>query len=99
MYVSVVSREIVSIDLTLHALNDLEVKISDIQNAYLTAPCSKKIWTKLSSEFGPDLSGKKSLVVVYLYGLNYVCFIKKSSGRVHEKYWIFFVPGRSIFMV
>ena len=33
---SVVSRESVRIALTLAALNDLEVKTSDIQNAYLT---------------------------------------------------------------
>ena len=53
----------------LAALNDLEVKTSDIYNAYLTAPCSEKIWTTLGSEFGPDLAGKKYLVVRALYGL------------------------------
>ena len=69
-YASVVSRESVRIALTLAALNDLEVKKSDIQNAYLTAPCSEKIWTTLGSEFGPDLAGKKALVIRTLYGLN-----------------------------
>ena len=69
MYASVVSRESVHIALTLAALNDLEVKISDIQNAYLTAPFSEKIWTTLGSEFGPYLAGKKSPVVRALYGL------------------------------
>ena len=39
-YASVVSQESVRIALTLTALNDPEVKTSDIQNAYLTAPCS-----------------------------------------------------------
>ena len=62
-------RESVRIALTLAALNDMEVKTSDIQNAYLTAPCSEKIWTTLGSEFGPDLAGKKALVVRALYGL------------------------------
>ena len=66
---SVVLQESVRIALTLAALNDLEVKTSDIQNAYLTAPCSEKIWTTLGSEFGPDLAGKKALVVRALYGL------------------------------
>ena len=71
-YASVVLRESVRISLTLAALNDLEVKTSDIQNAYLNAPCSEKIWTTLGSEFGPDLAGKKALVVRYLYGLKSV---------------------------
>jgi hypothetical protein len=41
-YASVVSRESVRIALTLAALNDLEVKTADIENAYLTAPVSEK---------------------------------------------------------
>ena len=35
-YASIVSQETVHIALTVAALNDLEVKTSDIQNAYLT---------------------------------------------------------------
>ena len=46
-YASVVSRESIRIILTMAALNDLEVKAADIQNAYLTAPVSEKIWTVL----------------------------------------------------
>ena len=42
-YASVVSRESVRIALTLDALNDLEVKAEDIQNAYLTAPVTERI--------------------------------------------------------
>jgi hypothetical protein len=42
-YSSVVSRESVRIALTLTALNQLEVKTADIENAYLTAPVAKKI--------------------------------------------------------
>jgi hypothetical protein len=37
-YASVVSRESVRIALTLAALNDLDVMMGDIENAYLTAP-------------------------------------------------------------
>jgi Reverse transcriptase (RNA-dependent DNA polymerase) len=70
-YASVVSRESVRIALTLAALNDLEVKTADIENAYLTAPVSEKIWTKLGPEFGSD-SGKKAIIVRALYGLNTV---------------------------
>jgi hypothetical protein len=33
------------------ALNDLQVKAGDIQNAYLTAPCREKIVTVCGPEF------------------------------------------------
>ena len=67
-YASVVSRESVRIALTLAALNNLEVKTADIENAYLTAPVSEKIWTVLGPEFGDD-QGKRAIVVSALYGL------------------------------
>ena len=38
-YSSVVSRDSVRICLLLAALNDLDIKCADIENAYLTAPC------------------------------------------------------------
>ena len=41
-------------------------------NAYVTAPCSEKIWTVLRKEFGTD-QGKKAIIVRALYGI-------KSSG-------------------
>ncbi len=73
-YASVVSRESVRIALTLAALNDLQVKASDIQNAYLTAPLlTEKIWTVCGAEFGED-QGKNAVVVRALYGL-------KSAGH------------------
>ena len=43
IFASAVSRESVRIALTLASLNDLDVKTSDIQNAYLTAPCPEKV--------------------------------------------------------
>ena len=67
-YASVVSRETVRVALTMAALNDLEVKASDVQNAFLTAPCEEKIWTTLGPEFGLDY-GKKAIIVRALYGL------------------------------
>ena len=42
-YASVISRETIRILLTIAALNDLEVKMADIQNAFLTVPCSESI--------------------------------------------------------
>ena len=46
-YARVVWQDSVRIALTLAALNDQEVKTSDTQNAYLTAPCLEKICTTL----------------------------------------------------
>ena len=67
-YASIVSRETVRIALTLAALNGLEVKVADIQNAYITAPVTELIWTVLGPEFGED-AGKKALLIRALYGL------------------------------
>jgi hypothetical protein len=47
MFASVVSRESVIIALTLAALNDLNVNMDDIENAYLTAPITEKMCTVL----------------------------------------------------
>jgi hypothetical protein len=54
-YASVVSRESVCIALLLAALNDVEVKTADIENAYITASCSKNIYTVLGPEFGSEI--------------------------------------------
>ena len=67
-YASVVSRESVRIALTIAALNDLEVKSADIQNAYITAPNKEKIWTICGPEFGQN-QGKRAFIVRALYGL------------------------------
>jgi hypothetical protein len=58
----------VRIALTLAALNDVDVKIADIENAYLTAPITEKVWTVLGPEFGDD-AVKRALIVRALYGL------------------------------
>ena len=67
-YASVMSRETVRITLMTTVLNDLEVKASDVQNAYLTTPCVEKIYTKLGPEFGAD-KDKVVIIVHALYGL------------------------------
>ena len=64
-YASVVSQETVWIALTLAALNDLDVKVSDIQNGYLTAPVAELIWTTLGPEWGPD-KGKQAIISLIL---------------------------------
>jgi hypothetical protein len=71
-YASVVSSETVRLALTFASLNDLEVKVGNVLNAYITAPVKEKVWTILGPEFGHD-SGKSAVIVRALYGL-------KSSG-------------------
>ena len=76
-YSSVVGLETVRIALTIAALNDLQVKAGDVMNAYVTEPCSEKIWTVLGKEFGTD-QGNKAIIVRARYGL------KSSGAAVHE---------------
>jgi hypothetical protein len=61
-YASVVSIESVIIALTLAALNYLDVKMADIDNAYLKAPLTEKVCPVLGPEFGDGaaLYGMKS---------------------------------------
>jgi hypothetical protein len=68
----------VIISLTLAALNDLDVKMADIENAYLTARITEKVWTVLGQEFGDD-AGKCALIVRALYGL-------KSAGAAFRNH-------------
>jgi hypothetical protein len=77
-YASFVSRESVRISLTLAALNDLNVKMADIENAYLTPPLTEKIWTVLGTEFVDD-AGKRELIVRALCGL-------KSAGATFRNH-------------
>ena len=72
---SVASRDSVRICLMLAALNDLDVLMADIGNAYLNAPCRERVHVKCGPElFGPDNEGKIAIVVRALYGL-------KSAGN------------------
>ena len=71
-YSSVVSCESVRIAFTAAALNDLDVLIADIGNAYLNADCREKVYTIAGPEFGSH-AGKYIVITRALYGL-------KSSG-------------------
>jgi hypothetical protein len=77
-YASVVSIESARIALTLAALNDLDVKMTHTDNAYLTATITEKVWTVLGTESGDD-AGKCALIVQALYGL-------KSSGAAFRNH-------------
>ncbi len=67
-FASVVSRETICSVLSTAALNDLNVKVGDVLNAYITAPITKKVWTVLGPEFGIDAC-KSAIIVHALYGL------------------------------
>jgi hypothetical protein len=58
----------VKITLALAALNDLNVMMGNIENAYLTDTITEKVCTLLGPEFGED-AGKRALIVRSLYGL------------------------------
>jgi hypothetical protein len=79
-HVSVASRESLRISMTLVALNDLDVKMADIENAYLKAPITEKVWNVLGPEFG-DEDGKLGLIVRALCGL-------KSAGTHSGTTWM-----------
>jgi Reverse transcriptase (RNA-dependent DNA polymerase) len=67
-YSSVVSRDSVRILLMIAALNELELRAADIQNAFLTAPNLEKCFMIAGDEFGPN-KGKCYIVRRALYGL------------------------------
>jgi hypothetical protein len=50
------------------ASNDLNVKVEDVLNAYITAPITEMVWTVLRPEFGID-AGKSAIIVRALCGL------------------------------
>lgn len=80
-YSSVVTRESVRIAFTIAALNDIEIQMFDVGNAYLTAPlpAEEKYWCKAGPEFGED-EGKVLILVRALYGL-------KSAGAAYRHHF------------
>ena len=69
--------------LTIAALTDLEVKVGDVLNAYITTPLIEKIWAILGPEFGPN-AGKSTLIMRALYGL-------KSAGAAFRAHLTLFM--------
>ena len=68
-YASVVLRETVIIALMVITLNDLEIKLADILNAYIQALVTEKVWAMLSPEFSKGAS-RMAVIVRALYGIN-----------------------------
>ncbi len=86
--------------LTFASLNDLEVKVGDVLNAYINAPVKEKVWTILGPEFGLD-SGKSAVIVHgALYRLksagaafraHLACFMRQmgcTSCKAHPDLWL-----------
>ena len=76
-YSSVVSRYSVHIMFLVTALNNLDVKMSDIGNAYLNAETRERIWFTAGQEWR-SRAGYEVIIVRALYGL-------KSSGVKWKK--------------
>ena len=62
-------------------LNNLDVTVADIQNAYLQAPSSEKHYIICGNEFGLENVGKQVLIKRALYG-------SKASG---SDFWEVFI--------
>ena len=73
-YAGVVSRESVRIAFTYAALNDFDVCMADIRNAYLQSPTSQKHYIICGPEFGMENVGKVAIMHRAVYG-------GKTSGR------------------
>jgi hypothetical protein len=82
-YASVVSCETVCIALLMAALNDLNVEVGDVLNAYITAPITEKVWAVLGPEFSIDTS-KSAIIVRASYGL-------KSAGAAFRGHLVSFM--------
>ena len=67
-YSTVVSRESVRIAFLIAALNDLNILAGDIQNAYLNAPTTEKLYCVAGQEWKGD-QGRYVIIVRALYGL------------------------------
>ena len=79
-YSSVVSRESVRIAFLIAALNDIELMMFYVENAYLNAATSEKLYTTAGKEFGAEEEGKLMIIRRALYGL-------KSSGAAYRAHF------------
>ncbi len=95
---SLVSHETVRIALLMAALNDLNIKVGDVLNAYITAPIMEKVWTVLGPEFGND-AGESAIIVRTLHGLksagaafcvhlaSFMCQMGYTSCKAYPDLW------------
>jgi hypothetical protein len=69
VYSSIISHDSVHLAFHIEALNELEVMLTDVQNAYLNAPMKEKIYMITGPEFGRGKVGRPVKIVRALYGL------------------------------
>ena len=62
------SRESVRLAFLIAALNDLNIFVADIGNAYINAMTKKKVYMTAGKEFG-DRAGQTVIIIRALYGL------------------------------
>ncbi|MEM7375623.1 MAG: reverse transcriptase domain-containing protein, partial [Bacteroidota bacterium] len=74
----VVTMDGVRIGFVLAMLNGLLVCAGDVGNAFLYGTTREKVYIVAGPEFGPNLAGKRLLIVKSLYGL------ASSAARYHE---------------
>ena len=67
-YSSVVSRDSVRIMFLIAALNDLDIKMCNIGNAYCNAETRERLWFRAGKEWG-SRAGCEVIIVRALYGL------------------------------
>ena len=67
-YASTVSRESVRIAFLMAALNNLDILMADIGNAYLNAPCMERVYFRGGKELG-KYNGRYIIIKQALYGL------------------------------
>ena len=74
-YSPVISRETVGVCFMLAALNELDVKMGDVGNAFIEAKPRENCHVIITDGqmFGPSLVGRIAVIVCALYGI-------KSSG-------------------
>jgi len=69
-YSSVASRDSTRLCFMLAALNEIDILMGDIGNAYLNAPNKERVHVICGPKlFGPENQGKKAVIVRALYGL------------------------------
>ena len=68
MYMGLMLSQMVRIALIIAALNDIELKLGNILNAYVQAPVTEKVWITLSPDFSAK-ARKTAVTVRTLYGL------------------------------
>jgi hypothetical protein len=67
-YSSVVTRESIRIAFLIAALNELDILVADVGNAYLQATAREKLHTTAGPEFGPSRVGQTVIIVRAMYG-------------------------------